>query len=43
MTITYKTENPHGRCRDLLIDAMLDKLAAEQDAEKAEAAEKVEG
>ena len=31
MTITYKTPNPHGRARDLLIDEMLRK--AEQDAE----------
>lgn len=23
MTITYTTPNPHGRARDLLIDAML--------------------
>lgn len=34
MTITYKTPNPHGRARDLLIDEMLRK--AEQDAEKVE-------
>jgi hypothetical protein len=35
MMITYKTPNPHGRARDLLIDEMLRK--AEQEAEAAEA------
>ena len=43
LNITYKTPNPHGRARDLLIDEMLDALAREAEAEAAEAEEAAEG
>ena len=43
MTITYTTPNPHGRARDLLIDAMLDALEREAEAEEAKAEDQPEG